>query len=165
MNKSDIELLYRYNRWANQRIVDATGDLTGAQLEQKIESSFASIRATLEHIVGAEWVWLERWKGTSPTSLPTGADYSTTEAIRERFEEVERDRQKYLAGLTEEGLQQEISYSRFNGERQTHRLGRLMQHLINHSTYHRGQVATMLRQAGLTPPTTDLLYYYDEEKS
>lgn len=62
--------LFRFNRWAEQRMFEATGKLSDEEMNRDLGNSFPSVRETLLHIVGAEWVWLSRWKGTSPTEYP-----------------------------------------------------------------------------------------------
>jgi len=143
MTKQDVATLYAYNRWANGRTLDAVEKLDPAAFLKNLGNSFASIHATLVHIAGAEWAWLRRWHGDSPSTLPTG-DFPTVASLRERFQSLDREREAFLAGVTEEPLVQS------------------MQHVVNHGTYHRGQVTTMLRQLGATPIGTDMSRFYLE---
>ena len=119
------------------------------------------MRDTLVHIMGAEWVWLERWKGNSPKALLPAAEFSTVSSIRNRWAEIERDQRGFIAGVTEELLKKIIAYTNLKGNPYRYPLWQILQHLVNHSTYHRGQIITMLRQLGVQPPATDFLVFYD----
>jgi uncharacterized damage-inducible protein DinB len=163
MNKSDIEFLYRFNAWANDLTLKAAQRVSLEQLNEKRGSSFSSLRDTLEHIFAAEWIWLERWKGISPRSLATHFDLSTVPLLRAQWDVVERQRQEFIAGLTDESLGRVIQYTNTQGEQWAYPLGMMMQHLVNHSSYHRGQVTTMLRQMGAEAVSTDLLIYVDSQ--
>ena len=164
MNADDIRLLYRYNRWANARMLDAVEALPGGQLAQEISGSFRSLRDTLAHILGAEWIWLRRWKGTSPPALLDPAELATLAALRARWSEVEGEQKDFVESVTETALQKEVAYVNMKGETWRYPLERMMQHLVNHSSYHRGQVATLLRQLGTAPASTDFLLFFDLEK-
>jgi uncharacterized damage-inducible protein DinB len=161
MTVSDIEFLFKYNRWANQRTFDVSSKLEGAAFTKPLGTSFATVHGTLAHIVGAEWVWLERWNGASPRSLPGLEALNTLEALRNKLSEVEAGQQTLIASLSEESLGSPLTYTSFSGELWTYPLGVSMQHLVNHSSYHRGQVTTLLRQLGSEAVSTDLLRYVD----
>lgn len=161
MNKTDAEFLYEYNRWANARTLDAASRLTPEQFTRDLQSSHRSVRDTLAHTLAAEWIWLERWKGTSPKSLLNPADFPTMEPLKARWAEVEKDYLTFLDSVTDGSLSAVIAYTNTKGEEWKYPLGQMMQHLMNHSTYHRGQVTTMLRQLGALPVPVDLLVFMD----
>jgi uncharacterized damage-inducible protein DinB len=131
------------------------------EFTKEIGGSFLSLRGTLAHLYGAEWVWLERWRGTSPSSLPSALDLPDVETIRSRWQKVEQGQRDFLEGLDPEGLGEPLTYTNFQGETWTYSLWKILAHVVNHSSYHRGQVATLLRQLGKAPLSTDLLLYYD----
>ncbi|MGH9714510.1 MAG: DinB family protein [Candidatus Acidiferrales bacterium] len=160
MNIEDFRLLYDYNSWANHRTLDACDALSEEQFTRDLGSSFRSVRDTLAHICGVEWLWLERWHGRSHNALPSAAEYSNLLALRRRWEEVERDLLDYIASLTPEDPQRIIQHKTTQGVPQSAPLWQMLQHLVNHGTYHRGQVATLLRQLGTKPISTDLIYFY-----
>lgn len=164
MNKKDFQILYDFNRWANGRVLDAAAKLTVEQYTRDLPNSFRSVRDTLTHILGAEWVWLHRWKGTSPKAFHDPADFPTVEALRARWMEVEREQTEFVNNLTEEALTTKITYVNVKGETWTYALWQMLQHLVNHSTYHRGQITTMLRQLGTEAVATDFLLFFDNKK-
>ena len=161
MNTRDIRLLYEYNRWANARVLAAASALSASQLMHDLASSYRSVFGTLGHILWGEWLWLGRWLecATSPGRSPLAcADFP---ALRVRWSEVERDQAAFLDQLTDAALERRITYENPAGTRWTYPLGQMLQHLVNHSTYHRGQVTTMLRQLGAAPSATDFLVFID----
>ena len=161
MNTNDIKHIYEYNRWANESILDAVSKLTAEQFTKDLQSSHRSVRDTVAHILAAEWIWLERWKGVSPKALFDPADFPTVESVRTRLSDVETECAAFIDGLTDESLTQAVTYTNTRGEKWTYSLGQMMQHVANHSSYHRGQVTTMLRQLGVAPREVDLLVYVD----
>ncbi len=165
MDLNDIRELYDYNRWANQRSLAAAARLDKATFVRPLGNSFSSVRDTLAHILGAEWIWLERWNGLSPAALLNPADFPTVETLKARWQTVEHDRQRFIAALTPERLREEIAYTNTSGQRFVYALWQQMAHVVNHSSYHRGQVTTLLRQLGAEPVTTDFLAYYDAKNA
>jgi uncharacterized damage-inducible protein DinB len=161
MNKNDIKYIFDYNRWANGTILDAVSKLTPEQFTKDLQSSHRSVRDTMAHILAAEWIWLERWKGVSPKALLDPAEFPTVESVRTRLSEVENECAGFIHGLTDEALTQAVTYTNTKGERWTYSLGQMLQHVANHSSYHRGQVTTMLRQLGVEPLPVDLLVFMD----
>jgi uncharacterized damage-inducible protein DinB len=115
-------------------------------------------------MASAEWVWLERWRGSSPTQFWREEQYPDVAAIRARWAEVENDRRQYLETLADADLNKELAFRRLNGEPMSMPLGLQMQHVVNHSTLHRGQIVGMIRQLGTIPPETDLLFYLRAKK-
>lgn len=160
MNVEDFRLLYDYNSWANHRTLEACAALSEEQFTRDLGSSFRSLRDTLAHICGAEWLWLERWHGRSHNALPQAAEFPDLETLRRRWQEVERNLLDYIASLTPEDIQRIIQHKTTQGVPQAAPLWQMLQHLVNHGSYHRGQAATMLRQLGTKPISTDLIYFY-----
>jgi uncharacterized damage-inducible protein DinB len=162
VNKEDFHLLYDFNAWANLRVLDACAALTPEQFTRDIASSFRSVRDTLAHIHGAQWIWLERWHGRVPTTFPSTADFPDLETVRRRFAEVDRNLVDYAASLNADDIQRVIEFKTMAGTPFAQPLWQMLQHVANHSTYHRGQVATLLRQLGAKAVSTDLIAFYRE---
>ena len=164
MRRSEIEELFAYNRWANERVLDAIEALDDEAFTRDLGGSFPSVRDTLAHVIGAEWIWLQRWKGTSPTRPPDDWDSADLTRLRRFYAEVEAEQGAFIASLTDADLDREIFYRTLSGQAYSNRLWQLLRHLINHSSYHRGQITMMLRQLGATPAATDLILY-DRERA
>ena len=159
MTLDDLHSLYAYNAWANARFYESNEGLDETRRTAPLESSFPSVIDTLGHIVGAEWIWLSRWQGASPAGFPEWLQAPSLEDLRSRLSRVESERAEYLAGLSENDLQRPLAYTLLNGTASSTRLLDLLLHVVNHSTYHRGQLTTLLRQVGATPPATDYVVY------
>jgi len=158
-----FEELYAYNDWANDRTFGAVQSLSQELLGRDLGNSFASLLDTFVHLVGAEWIWLERWHGRWPRALPKNSEFGDFAGVRARASEVRRDREKWLSSLGEEDLKKDLRYLNLRGEFYSYPLWQQqLVHVANHSTYHRGQVTTMLRQLGVAAVSTDFLLYYDE---
>ncbi len=163
MDLKAIQALYEYNAWANSKVLDAVSKLTPEQFTKEIENSFRSVRDTLVHIMSAEWIWLERWKGSSPKSMLSAESYKTLASIRNRWQSVENERAQLIPTMAPERLHAVISYVNTRGQTFAYPLWQQMVHVANHSTYHRGQITTLLRQVGARPVDTDFLAFYDEK--
>ena len=121
------------------------------------------------HMAGAEWIWLERWHGHSPTGPDVWTPWTTEQCaslqqLRSKWQPIIEKRAAYIANLSDASLSRDLSYKRFTGEDYTLPLVQQMQHVVNHATLHRGQVVGMIRQFGVTPPATDLLFYLMSQK-
>lgn len=156
-----IQELYEYNRWANARILDAASRLTPEQFTKDLRSSHRSVRDTLAHVMSVELIYFKRWLGTSPKAMLAPSDFPTISLLRARWAEVEREQADFVSNVTEESLKTTIAYVNTKGEAWSYSLWQIMVHVVNHSTYHRGQVTTMLRQLGAEPVATDFLIFYD----
>ena len=161
MDLETIRDLYAYNRWANARSLEGASTVSSGDFTKEVGGSFASLRGTLAHMYGAEWIWLERWRGNSPQSLPFALDFPDIEVIRSRWRDLEREQTGFLDALDPARLGEVLSYVNLKGETFAYPLRRMLQHVVNHATYHRGQITTLLRQLGATPLSTDLLLYDD----
>jgi uncharacterized damage-inducible protein DinB len=159
----EIRDLYAYNRWANERTLEAVGSLSGEQLHRPVGGSFADLFQTLVHLYSAEWVWLRRWQGESPTAVADGDLLADLPELRSRWSRVEDERARFLSDLDDPDLTRVIHYSSTAGVGYAAPLGQLLRHVVNHSTYHRGQVTTLLRQLGGTPIATDMVVFHREK--
>jgi uncharacterized damage-inducible protein DinB len=159
MDLATLRSLYAYDEWANALFFDAVAGLGEERRTAPAVSSHPSLLATLGHVVGAEWVWLERWKGTSPPGFPEWVESPSLGSLRSRLTRVESERAAFLGGLDAADLAWPLSYRTFSGDAFTTPLGDLLVHVVNHSTYHRGQLTTLLRQAGAIPPASDYVVY------
>jgi uncharacterized damage-inducible protein DinB len=162
MTPEDTRALYDYNAWANRRALQAASALKPAEFTRSMGSSFSSVRDTLAHIYGAEWIWLERFQGRSPASLPDTGQFADVASLRDRWNEQESRLLSFVRGLSQADLDRVLEYKTLKFGVYSNPLWQSMQHLVNHGTYHRGQVTTLLRQLGAQPILTDLMHFYRE---
>ena len=161
MNLDWIKIIYAYNCWANTRIFDAVLNLTSEKYIMDLKSSYNSLRETLVHIISAEWIWLMRMKGSSPKALWQSSDFPDVSVLRQHWEEVVSKQNEFLDPITKESLNDSITYINTRNEAFTYPLWQILLHLVNHSSYHRGQITTMLRQLGEETVPLDFLVYAD----
>jgi len=156
-----VRTMYRYNTWANARILDTATRLTPEQLVAPGGASFDSVRDTLVHTMNAQWLYLERWHGRSPRAWPDVGASPDLVAIRARWDAIERDTQTFMAGLTEARAAAVVEYTNMEGERWAYPLWQQMLHQVNHATQHRSEAAMLLTKFGHSPGWLDLLYFLD----
>ena len=155
MAKKDISDLLAYNLWANQKFNELFMTLSAETADREVSSSFKSLRLTLEHSAGAEFIWLQRMKGISELKFP---EFSRAVFPDPEWISCSRALLEFCEGLTEEDLQQEIEYRNLKGVVFRNTLSEIIRHLVNHATFHRGQMVTILRILGITEiPSTDFI--------
>jgi uncharacterized damage-inducible protein DinB len=158
----ELRDLIEYTRWADRRILDAAATLDRGALTTDLGSSFPSLLETLAHMLAVDWIWLRRWKGESPTGRPAEWDTSSLDAVRTRWQAVQAERAAFVEALDDDDLARTLEYRDTRGTPYASRIDEMLRHVVNHSTYHRGQAAAMLRRLGATPPGTDLITWYRE---
>lgn len=153
--------LFDYHYWARDRQLEVCAALTQEDLVRLLGGSFSSLRDTLAHLIAVEWLWLERCRGRSPRAMPAAEEFPTLAVIEARWREVQHGVREYLAGLSDEALARSLTYTNLRGEAWTYPRWRVLFHLLNHQSYHRGQVGTLLRQLGAQPAPVDFLVAHD----
>ena len=171
MTKDDVQLLYEYDRWANNRVLRAASALSDEQFTRDLGGSFRSVRDALVHIVSGEWGWLTYWKEPNPSAtfvaelwdrhnvLFRPDAFPNVAAVQRKLAEIEKEQAEFVNGVTNESLERMLPLRNTQIS-----LAHLMQHLANHSTYHRGQVALMMRQLRTKPVATDFHVFLVESR-
>ncbi len=165
MNVSDIQLIYDYNYWANDRVLRAAAELPQEQLAQPARLSHGSIRGALVHTLAAEIIWRKRFQeGVSLTALPAESEFPTLGSIRERWAAEESAMRAYLAGLTDAALQQKFTYKNTRGVAFEALLWPRLLHVVNHGTQFRSEAAVGLSELGHSPGDLDFLAFLLEKR-
>jgi uncharacterized damage-inducible protein DinB len=162
LTSEQLQSLFRYNLWADRRILDACAALTVEQFTRDLGSSFGSVRDTVAHLYGAEWLWNERFQGRRPSGLPPTSAYANLSAVRAALEAMDQHYIDFVATLTPLDLERIVPYTNLAGEPCSDPVWQALHQLTNHATYHRGQVVTLLRQLGVKAVSTDLLRFYHQ---
>jgi uncharacterized damage-inducible protein DinB len=161
MNLQDLHTMLDYHYWARDRMIDAIEPLTVEQYNRDLGGSFKSIRDTVVHIYAAEWAWHARWEGRPPTSLLASERYPSVASIQGAWAEHEQRMRSFLDGLGEVGVTKVFEYTLLTGAAGSSPFWQMLQHVVNHASYHRGQVTTMLRQIGAPPAKSmDMIAFY-----
>jgi uncharacterized damage-inducible protein DinB len=161
MTLREIIQLVAFNRWANQHFFEALSQLSAEQYERDLRSSHGGIHGTLAHIIGAERGWLRRWQHQSETAPAALSQIHSLAELRAYWESVCNEMSQFLATLDDRKLQETLPTTTLTGA-YTSPYWQMIQHVVDHSSYHRGQIVTMLRQLGVTPPSTGLIRFYRE---
>jgi uncharacterized damage-inducible protein DinB len=164
IEKQDLRRLLDYTEWANHRVVRVAATLELDAYRRDLGASHGGVRGTLAHVLSAEWVWLERFKGNSPPKLIDEGEFPDILALKERWAVVEAHRRAWFDGLKERAVNAPIRYRTTDGRSFEAPLAELVQHVVNHSSYHRGQLVCMFRDLGARPVSTDLVLF-DRERA
>ena len=159
----DIATLFAYNRWADRRILDACRKLTPEQLAAEPVAGWSSVRSSLVHIAAATEGWLRGVSGESVQTTPTEADLPSVEHIEALLDRAYGIFESLAATLTPELLAADRTFSG-RGRTAVLPLWAALRHVVNHSTYHRGQIAAKLKRLGIEPPMTDLVWWVMEQQ-
>jgi uncharacterized damage-inducible protein DinB len=156
-----VQELFEYHWWANRTLWDVAAALgeTTATREVGRQFSFVTLKGMFAHLYAGDFVWFSRFRGTSPERLPNDADFPSMKALRERWDALEADSRAFIAGLGEADLARALDFRDTAGRPGRLPLGGLLQHVANHATHHRSEIATMLTMLTGSPPPTDLVVY------
>jgi uncharacterized damage-inducible protein DinB len=161
MNLGDLRTLLDYHYWARDRMFDALDALTPDQATRSLGGSFGSIHDTVAHLYAAEVIWYARWQGDSPAALLTGAAFPDLATVRRAWTEHELKMRAFLEELGEAGLTRVFAFKMLTGQPVSSPFWQMLQHIVNHASYHRGQVTNMLRQLGAQPAKSlDMIAFY-----
>ena len=154
-----IRELYDYPRWANRRLFDvAVGLGDGVTKDMGKHWSVPTVKGMFAHLCAADVIWLSRWKGTPPGRLPADVDFPTMADLRGRWDQVEAEQRAFVERLDEAALARPVTYRNANGEF-TAPLSPMLQHVVNHATHHRSELATMITLISGSPPDTGIATY------
>jgi uncharacterized damage-inducible protein DinB len=163
LDKEDLGRLLEYTVWANHRVMRVAATLATDDFKRDLGSSHGGVRGTLAHMMGAEWIWLERFKGVSPTRGIDESEFPDIVALRDRWTLIEEHRADWFRSLRPSECAAPVSFRTLAGVPYDTPLWQLLQHMANHASYHRGQVITLLRQLGARVASTDMLFW-DRER-
>jgi uncharacterized damage-inducible protein DinB len=164
MTQQDLKTLAAYNAWATNRLFEALQTLSAEETTRDMKASHRSIHGTLTHLIGAEKMWLSRMVGTPDKAMIKPEEFPTVADIKAQWEQTGFATAKFLGTLSDKSSQETFSFPTSAGEQLTYRYSEALQHVVNHSTFHRGQVVALIRQMGHTPPDTGLTRFIRETK-
>lgn len=160
MTLQDAVMMFDYIYWARDRVLGIVDTLDQEAFTRDMKNSTGSIHETLVHMFGSERLWSTRWKGESPKGRERPEDYPTAAAVRARWSETERDIRQILGAMKSGDEQRLVQYTTLEGAPVAYPWWQTAMQVTNHSSYHRGQVITMLRQQGVAATGTDLIMYF-----
>src|SRR5687768_6968408 len=148
---------YEYHRWANRRLFDVAAGLGEEACTREMGAHFSvpTLRKMFAHLYAADANWLQRWKGVSPPGSPF-IDMGSMAELRTRQDALEAEQTAFVDALDEAGLARVVEYKNSRGQAFRVPLGVLLQHVPNHATHHRSEIATMLTLLSGSPPDTGI---------
>lgn len=164
MTIHDVRTLYEFLFWAHERMMSGVYELTPEEFTRDLGPGPRSVRDALVHMMSAEWLWLSRWHGVSPTAMLDAEAFPSLEAVEERWGRIRTELQRFLGQVREDDLLRPLPYVSIAGEELQVPLMCALEHVVCHATYHRGQVAALLRRLGKVPRPTDMILFYVEEE-
>ena len=160
--QDDIVALFAYDRWANTKVLDACRKLTAEQYVSEPVPGWSSVRSTIYHIALATEFNLRALASDPDESIPPEADLTTVDDVARLLERAYRRFEELRPMLTPERLNTMLTL-RWPGHTATLPRWALLRHIVNHSSYHRGQVASKLKRFGIEPPNTDFFFWAIEQ--
>jgi uncharacterized damage-inducible protein DinB len=162
MNKQDILTLYKYNQWANVKILNAASRVTKEQFLAHASFPHGGLRGTLVHILFAQWIWRNRWEGSSPNYRLKPEEYPSFDSLHARWIPEEALLMAFAENVTDERLNEVVQYKNTSGVPKGQVLWKMMAHVVNHGTQHRAEAAALLTDFGYSPGDVDMIYFLDE---
>jgi uncharacterized damage-inducible protein DinB len=164
LSKTIVLADVRYSAWANQSLLEACSALTAEEIERGLGISHASILGTLQHIYDGERVWLDCLRSKpddGPWELPQGdAPQLPLAEMRRAWPELSRGYLQWVENASENSLETELTVLLPGNAKPLLPRWKILRHVLNHSTLHRGQIVGMIRMLGHQPPQTDLMTYF-----
>jgi len=155
--KDDLFSLYEYNRWANARVIEVVRALPPADYTREMGGGWPSVRATFVHLASATDAWAERFAGKEVGALHKEADLPEPDDAVAVLLDAEQKLDAFLATLTPERMAAPFTWKNLRGETVSSIFWVVLRHVVNHQTYHRGQVSSMVRRLGADPKSTDMV--------
>lgn len=159
MTADEARTLIRYSGWASKKVLEAVQQIAPDERERENRISHTSIAGTVNHIFLAEQLWFERIHGHSATAFRE-TTFARTET---EWPALQTQWERWVDSLTDSDTARLIEYRLLNGSPGSSLVSQIVTHLVNHATLHRGQIVGMIRQLGVRPPATDILWYYREQ--
>jgi len=152
--------LYDYHRWANRKLFEVATPLGEEVVARDVgkQFSYPIIRRMFGHLYGADRIWLSRWKGESMAMVP-GDEFATLASLRAPWDDLEREQRAFLDALTPTDLERIYEFRNQQGKLLSFPLWPQLQHVVNHATHHRSEIATMITMVSASPPDTGLNVY------
>jgi uncharacterized damage-inducible protein DinB len=154
---AELLALYDYNEWANERVIRMLRGLPAADYVREMGGGWPSVRATFVHLAGATDAWAERFAGRDVLELPKESALPELEDAVALLLAAHGKHRARLRTLTREALDRPFSWRNLAGEVKTAPFEIVVRHVVNHQTYHRGQISSMVRRLGHAPVATDMV--------
>ncbi len=157
--RDNLESLYAYNRWANNRVLARVSDLSPGDYARELGGGWPSVRATLVHLAGATDAWARRFDGHDVTRLPEPEELPLVSDALNMLTSAQTRLELMVPGFTRAELDAPFRWKNLKLEEKEAPLWTVLWHVVNHATYHRGQISSMLKRLGVQPLSTDMVFW------
>jgi uncharacterized damage-inducible protein DinB len=166
MDRQLIQGIWGYHWWGNRQHFDDVAALGEEAAKKEIgkQFSFPTLKGMLAHIYGADRIWFERWKGASPARLQGDGDFASLADLRNHWDALEAEQKAFVTALGTADLKRQLDYTSTDGKPFSQPLWQLLQHVVNHATHHRSEIATMVTMVKGSPKSTDMVFYYRQPR-
>ncbi|MDX1960682.1 MAG: DinB family protein [Leptospiraceae bacterium] len=155
-----IQILFNYNVWAQGRILEVLAEVSEEEFLRELPEGAGSIRNKLAHIMAAEDVWLQRIHKKDSPRMIQPPEIDSKEVLISKISQTHSELEKLISSLDETKLQEGYRYKNLKGQEFESKLFEILLHVLNHGTYHRGQVASLIRRIKGKPPVTDMIEFF-----
>jgi uncharacterized damage-inducible protein DinB len=159
----DLASLFAYDRWAEGRMLDACRLVPPERYGDEPAPGWSSVRSSVAHIIGATELWSRRFLGQPVSGFIPESELATPDAAALQSEANHETFDRLIASLTPDQLAAPLTWTNLRGQTNVAPLWAALRHVVNHATYHRGQVASKLKLLGVEPPVTDFVFWAAEQ--
>ncbi|WP_341960416.1 DinB family protein [Planococcus maritimus] len=159
----DSQKMFAYHQWASQKVLELVQDCGEEYYTKEGLNSFPSIRETIRHVIGVEKLWFQRINGVKSPEF-TQFDVETVDQAKQAIMLLHAEMELYFATLSEESWQEELDYRNMKGQEFHHSREEMLFTLVNHASYHRGQITSFLRQFGKVGIPLDYIYFQKQNR-
>ncbi len=159
ISKELLARLFEYSLWASLKVLEAAEKLPVEAIMKDRGNSFGGILGTLTHIFQADRVWFKRFNGDPHFTLAQAGDSFDLAELKAQWPQVMNEFATWIRAQEESRFEERLFWRNVKGEDKDELMYKILLHIVNHGTYHRGQVITMIKQAGGEVVSTDLVYY------
>jgi len=152
---------FGFMAWGDEQLLAVAAAIPEAEYRRDRGISAGSLHKLLIHMMAAQWIWLSRWQGVAMPYFETDQDHPNLISLRNRWAVVHEETKDFLIKQTVESLAANFSYKDSRGNPHSLPLGRFIQHMLDHGTYHRGQANTLIKLSGGQPVNLSLYRYYE----
>jgi uncharacterized damage-inducible protein DinB len=160
MDAQALVLQLRFSEWATRRVLESAAALSQEEIHRNLGGSYSSVFDTLAHIFQADAIWFDRLMGLPTRDLAAYEPRADLAGLSEQWQAVLDRYLAWAAALAPDDWDRIVPHRNIKGEFSSQAVWRIVLHVVNHASYHRGQITTMLRQLGREPVGTDLMLYY-----
>jgi uncharacterized damage-inducible protein DinB len=159
----NISFLIDYHVWAHNKVLHQLQTVTAGEWNKDLGGSFPSLHQLCKHLVSADYRWLQRWKGVPLANIPDTFVFESYTQVNAVWQPILEEMKTVSNHFFETGVNQPLSFTTAKGDAYSMPFWQTLYQVVNHGTYHRGQITNMLRMLNRQPVGTDILLFFAEK--